>query len=268
MKPLYQLLYKEYEGKPLDDRFIEHAYNRMMEEERELEPFISGLDINHKREKCFATYNERTGLITINRKPIRKYTNDDKIKALAFLRHEIEHARNIKTYLEGREDLESIILRYTLKPYGINRGLIPRPKEYESDFDLKYFYMKIKENTSIDPDERLAEIRAWNYMVNLLKNQRTTKDLLTARTGLYKAYSAGYEDNRYYLESPTFQFFLNVGLLQEHNWLKKRFRNHNYSFDTRILYGLPVTYREYTNKILQKTRLRIVKRGEENEDRI
>ena len=105
-------------------------------------------------------------------------------------------------------------------------------------------------------------------MVNLLKNQRTTKDLLTARVGLYKAYAAGYEDNKYYLESPTFQFFLNVGLLREHNWLKKRFRNHDYSFDTRILYGLPVTYKEYKEKILQKTRLKIVKRGEENEDRI
>ena len=268
MKPLYQLLYKEYEGKPLDDYFIEQAFNRMMEEERELEPFISGLDIVHKKDKCFATYNERTGLITMNRKTIKKYTNDDKIKALAYLRHEMEHARNIKRYFEGREDLESTILEYALKPYAIKMGLIPRPKEYENDFDLNYFYSKVRENSSIAPDERIAEIRAWDYMVNLLKNQRTTKDLLTARVGLYKAYAAGYEDNKYYLESPTFQFFLNVGLLREHNWLKKRFRNHDYSFDTRILYGLPVTYKEYKEKILQKTRLKIVKRGEENEDRI
>ena len=44
-------------------------------------------------------------------------------------------------------------------------------------------------------------------------------------------------------------------MLYEHRYLIDRINQKNYSFDTRILYGLPVRREEYDEKILQKVKL-------------
>ncbi len=125
--------------------------------------------------------------------------------------------------------------------------------DHLSDFFLR---INTKANYETDPGERLAEIKAWKYMVNLLKNQRTSDDLLKARTMLYASYIRGYKDNRYYLDPPTYEFLLKTGMFYPFNWLKNRVEKKDYSFETRITYGLPITKEEYDEKVLQKVKLK------------
>ena len=110
----------------------------------------------------------------------------------------------------------------------------------------------------VDPEERLSEIKAWKYLVNLLKNQRTTPDLLTARSNLYYAYVRGYKDNGYYIDAPTYQYLLKMGMYHQYYLFKRRVEEEkDYSFETRLTYGLPLnSSTEYDKKILEKVRLR------------
>ena len=113
----------------------------------------------------------------------------------------------------------------------------------------------IIQNYETNPGERLAEIRAWKFLVQLLKNQRISTDLLISRTCLYYSYIRGYHDNRYYLECPTYQFLMNTKMFYEYYWLNQKIKNKDYCFETRLMYGLPITEKEYQEKILQKVKL-------------
>ena len=130
------------------------------------------------------------------------------------------------------------------------------PAIYSKFFDSTY----IKANKKISPDERIAEIQAWKYVVNLIKNKRRTDDLLYARSMLYYAYTDGYNNNGYYLESPTLEFLIRTDLVDEYCYIKRRMERENYTFDTRLTTGLPVTQEEYDKGILQKVRLQKRKR--------
>ena len=118
-----------------------------------------------------------------------------------------------------------------------------------------YLYYDTKLCYETDPGERIADIKACKYIVNLLKNQNNTDELLIARGMLYYAYTRGYKDNGYYLDPPTYDFLLKTGMYREHYWLKNRVNAKDYCFDTRITYGLPVTYTEYKRGISEKTKV-------------
>ena len=142
---------------------------------------------------------------------------------------------------------------YSLRSYAMEHGL-----DYSPNVDnlfKSFLDISIKMNYELDPGERLADIKACKYMVNLLKNQRRTEDLLLARGMLYYAYARGYNDNGYYLDPPTYDFLLKTGMYREHYWLKNRVNAKDYCFDTRITYGLPVTYTEYKRGISEKTKV-------------
>ena len=70
----------------------------------------------------------------------------------------------------------------------------------------------------------------------------------------------GYQDNRYYLDCPTYRFLFETNQLNDLKQLKQRIDNQNYSFETRLLYGLPLTYEEYNDDILTKTKLQRVRK--------
>ncbi len=268
MDPIYAL-YKEYKDKPLDDYFIESAFQRMMEKETELVPYINGFKIESLTKSTLGGYNPVTKIVTIDKSNIEESTTkrEQVIQTLEVLKHEIEHARNMKKYAEGKEDIESTVIRYALKDYEIMQRI--QSKNRIDTLEFLSLCHHIKENYNRNPSERLARIKAWKYVVNLLKNQRRTPDLLVARTNLFYAYARGYEDNRYYLDAPTIQFLLNTRQFEDLYRLRKRIDSKDYSFETRITYGLPITSQEYDKTILQKVKLQKKKRGDEgNEKRI
>ena len=137
-------------------------------------------------------------------------------------------------------------------------------KDHWDSFDktVEYYYTGRKEeHYLIDPEERMTSIKSWKYLVNLLKNQRTTQDLLDARINLYLSYIRGYESNGWYLNPPTYEFLLKMGMYHEYYLFKKTVEQQQYVFNTRLMYGLPlIDDQEYDKKILQKVRLQKSKR--------
>lgn len=249
---LYEL-YKEYEGFPLTNSYIMNAFDLMMEDEKELTPFINDLLIKNESNKLLGTYSNEDRYITINKELIGNQPTNTKILALHVLKHEIEHARNLKTLLNRKDDIESKIVYYSLRGFAIKHDIDPYPN-LDNLIDT-FIEFVTKKNYQIDPGERLVDIKASKYIVNFLKNQRDTEELLIARARLYFSYLRGYKNNNYYIDPPTYEFLLNTGMLHNHLWLKNQVSKKNYSFDTRITYGLPITYQEYEEEVLHKVKL-------------
>lgn len=255
MSTLYKL-YKEQKTKELSNQFIEDAFQEMIKNEKELLPYITGFEVCEERGNLLGGYSNYQRKIEIYKKNIESQISDvnTNLIALEVIRHEMEHARNLKKLEEDRKDIESLVIKYSLKDYAIEKGL-DFPSFY-TPFELWMLPYRIKENYEVNPGERLAEIKATKYLVNLLKNERSSEDLLHARSMLYYSFIRGYKNNRYYLDAPTYQFLLKTDMLHELKWLINRVNKNNYSFETRLTYGLPVTSQEYQRDILQKVKLK------------
>ncbi len=254
--PIYDL-YDYYKDKPVNNDYLEKAFNIVMEEEKELVPYISGLKVLEGENENLGGYSYKDGEITIHKDLFRKYQQPS-LEALATLRHEVEHARNLMKVQSGKKDIETTVLKCALRDYELLNNINER--EEMDNYDLIMLLYRIKANKKINPDERIAEIQAWKYVVNLIKNKRRTDDLLYARSMLYYAYTDGYNNNGYYLESPTLEFLIRTDLVDEYCYIKRRMERENYTFDTRLTTGLPVTQEEYDKGILQKVRLQKRKR--------
>ena len=255
---LYEL-YDRNLGRKLEECFINEAYELMLKKEDSLDQYINDFKIeNNEPNNVLGKYLYEDKEIVIYPQSIINSNNPEyknkQLAALETIRHEIEHARNLKTIEEGRKDIESKVLRSSLKDYVIDHNI-----DYSLDYgkdDLISLRMKIVENYETNPGERIAEIKAWKYLVNLLKNKRKTEDLLIARSMLYYSYIRGYRNNKYHLESPTFDFLLKTGMFHDLLFLKRDFEKKDYCFNTRIMYGLPISYNEQKDKALQKVKLK------------
>ncbi len=244
--------YMQHKNKDLTKEYLINSFELMIKEERELLLYIHDFQIIEEENDIWGTYSNDTKEISINKNNIEKLTNSE-LYGLETIRHEMEHARNLKILEERRQDIETLVISYALKDYALKNGI-----DLHTNIDhlnLILLRYDILNNYETNPGERLAEIRAWKYLINLLKTQRTSLDLLTARKGLYYSYIQGYENNRYYLEAPTYQFLLNTKMFHEYYWLEKRVKKNDYSFETRLMCGLPLTEKEYNQKILQKVKL-------------
>lgn len=245
--------YQEQKHQELDKRFIYDIFDEMMGAEPELMPFIDDFRIVEAPTSSLGSYSNENRCIKINRKLIEEQPVNSHFLAIEVVRHELEHARNLKNLYAGKDDIESLVISYALRSYAMQNGM---NRHFNIDrLDPFFLGINTKANYETDPGERLAEIKAWKYMVNLLKNQRTSDDLLKARTMLYYSYIRGYKDNRYYMDAPTYEFLLKTGMHHEYYWLKNRVAKKDYSFDTRITYGLPITYPEHEDKVLKKVLL-------------
>ena len=254
MNPELYALLMTYKNKEVDDNFIYEAVEIMMKYET-VGNYVNDFHIVAKEDEDFATYCNEERLIEFNKNRIinDKLINNKKILALQVLRHELEHARNLQRIFEKKYDIETTTIRYSLREYAMNHNLY-----YGSSLDkVSPLTLQARKcgTYDIDPGERIAEIKSWKFMVNLLKNQRHTDDLLIARSMLYYSYIRGYKSNGFYLEPPTYEYLLKLGLYHEHYFLKKSFEINNYSFDTRLLCGLPISQNEYDQKILEKVKL-------------
>ena len=259
-KELYHLL-EDYKGSELDDDFIRKSYDIMIADEDDLrDKFVEGLDFDEKL-KSIGMYDVEDKRIivsgnNIKRSAIRENYYNEKLYALHILRHEFEHARAIKRSYEVRKDIESTVNNYSLRLFYIKFGgfntMIPEIEPYSLLID--------EENYIYNPGERIADIKSWKFIVNLLKNQKRTQDLLYARSMLFFSYIRGYEDNRYYLDPPTYTYLLNQRMFNNYRYLKRRVDSKEYSLDTRLLCGLPITYKEYDKTILNNLGLQRVKK--------
>lgn len=246
-------LFQESKKESLTDEFIKEAFDIMMQSEVELKPYIEDFRIRNFSEKLLGVYSNEDRSIHINREIIANQTINSHLLALHVLRHELEHARNLKKLYEGKKDLESTLIYYSLRSYAMEHGL-----DYEPNLDNLYerfLAFRARLNYETDPGERIADIKACKYVVNLLKNQRESDELLIARGMLYYAYTRGYKDNGFYLDPPTYEFLLKTGMFHDHYWLKNRVEKNDYCYDTRITYGLPVTYSEYNKGVINKVKL-------------
>ncbi len=245
-------LFQENKAAPLSNEFIEKAFEIMMTNEDDLLSYIKDFEIRDFSDKILGVYSNENRSIHINKEVIAKQQINPQLLTLHILKHEIEHARNLKTLYDGKKDLESTLVQYSLRAYAMDHDL------YDHNLDnlfAEFLYFKTKLCYECDPGERIADIKASKYLVNLLKNQKDTVELLIARGMLYCAYVRGYKDNGYYLDAPTYEFLLKTGMFHDHYWLKNRVEKNNYCFDTRIMYGLPVSYSEYNQKVIKKTKL-------------
>ena len=255
MSTLYKL-YKEQKKKELSNQFIEDAFQEMLKKEKELLPYITGFEICEEEGKLLGGYSNYQRKIEIHKKNIESQISNvnTNLIALEVIRHEMEHARNLKILEEDKKDIESLVIKYSLKDYAIEKGW--DYPTFQTPFELWMLPYRIKENYEVNPGERLAEIKATKYLVNLLKNERRSEDLLHARSMLYYSFIRGYKDNRYYLDAPTYQFLLKTDMLHELKWLINRVAKKDYSFEARITYGLPITTEEYQRDVLQKVKLK------------
>ena len=253
-KKLYALL-KSYEDKELDDNFINEAFELMIKN-LNINDYISDFSIDNNSIQL-GSYSNMDKKIKINKDHIMECNHvvkNKKLLTLEVIRHELEHAKQLKKLYNWQKDIESSIIDYSLRSYKLIEGLvIPFDQiEYEPNF----LELKKKQNYTIDPGERLAEINSWKYIINLIKNQNHTDDLLQSRTMLYKSFIRGYKDNGYYLDPPTYEFLLKLGLYRDLYLLKQTVDQQKYCFNTRLTYGLPLTYDEYNNDILKKVKLK------------
>ena len=255
---IYNLL-KAYHNKELDDIFINKAFDIMMKYEK-IDNYVNNFNIVEENDSILGTYSNERHDINFNKQGVlnNELISNKKLLSLQVLRHELEHAKNLKRIYEKYNDIKTRVIRYSLLEHAINNNIY-----YGSSLD-KIDPLKLRARQfvtyDIDPGERMADINSWKFMVNLLKNQRFTEDLLNVRSMLYYSFIRGYKNNGYYLEPPTYEYLLTLGLFHEHYLLKKDFNKNSYNLDTRLLCGLPISQDEYNNKILQKVKLQKKKR--------
>ena len=66
----------------------------------------------------------------------------------------------------------------------------------------------------------------------------------------------GYEDNGYYLEPPTYTYLRRNNMGYEEGMLSELVKNTGFSLDSRLLYGLPISYDEVPIIISDKAKVR------------
>ena len=248
-------LFMAYHDKELDDSFINEAFDIITRHDSVRE-YINDFHITEEESVNLGTYSIEERIIEFNKQSVLndKTIKNKKLLALQVILHELEHARNLQRIYLKRDDIETKVVRYSLLEYAIKHNLYYRQPLDKLDI-LNAIIYKDK-LYDICPGERIAEIKTWKYLVNLLKNQRRSSDLLTARGMLYFAYIRGYQTNKYYLEPPTYEYLLTLGLYHEHYHLKNQFNNNNYNLDTRLLCGLPISEKEYRETTLMKVKLK------------
>ena len=248
-------LYRENKDRKLKNGYIYDIFDEMITKEPELMEYISDFFIVQKDNNSFGHYSENRRSICINKLAIENQSDiiNPSLYVIEIIRHEMEHARNLKRLYAGKNDIESMIVLYAIRYCAMKYGLDYYPTADVMEPDE--LYKEVKKNYEINPGERLVEIKAWKYIINMFKNLRDSDELDLARRMLYFTLIKGYKSNRYYLEPPTYEFLLKTGMVQHLKWLKDQINAKDYSFDTRITYGLPISAKEYREDVFEKTKV-------------
>lgn len=279
----------EYSNSTISEKYIERLIDTVVRK-KEIQEYVREYEIDKNNNgRTQALYNPRTKVITLfpNSKA-EKHNYYDMICALTLsdreyklytystisqmILHELEHANQEK--IKYREDsLESRILRLSDFDY----DKIPQmPKSYIEEFiknnkdlsdeeiALKYLnltdeyeekcleeYMKIyHENYFCAPNERLAEIKSINEIIEALDLIDSEKVMNHEMINKYESMRSGYTDTY----SPTIKYFNAQGKKEElksFDWYSedeeetKKLSKEIYCLQDRIKYGLPLYSNEY-----------------------
>lgn len=238
----------------IDEAFFIEALTYMLEKEPFLKDYIKDILFTEEETKSLSEYSKDERKIYIHPNVLVGRIGNTKMIPLLILRHELEHARNLRTLLAGEKDIESIVIACANRDYLYRHDMLERIPRLDK-YDQSSFLSNKVDNYKYNPDERLANIRAWKYLVNLLKNQRKSDELLTARLNLTHAYKRGYDLSRNHIISPTYRFLQRTKLLSDLYRMKYRVEDKDYCFDTRLMYGLPLSEDEVRQKVYTKSKL-------------
>lgn len=241
-------IYKLFNESDFNINYVKEAYEILISLEQGLDGYVNDFIFDNDLEPC-ANYSCLDKNIRFNYDKLKNETFNDsykKLNALLVLRHEIEHAKSLKKVMEGKNDIESIVLRYSFLDYflennidmGINTEGISK-EELET---------RVKDSYDVDPGERIASIRSAKFLVNEFKNTELKDLLLDLRKVLYIDYVGDYN-----IYGPsTYRFLSNLGLNTEYIKLQTLVNKKDYCLDTRALCGFPMTYPELTLKLRKK----------------
>ncbi len=247
-------LYQYYQGEELSCLYLYSVLEELLKESPELKPYLNDFDISSKS-KDLGNYHFGRRVIKVNLPLIEKcMPKHPQLLAIEVIKHELEHARDLKTLEEGKDDIESLIVQYGLRYFAMRHGL-DRLIDF-ADLDPSFLEKETIANYRINPEERMVAIRGWKYVVNIFKNAKDSDELRIARNRLLKQYQRGYTKKPFYVEAPTLEFLLKTGMFQQYIMLLDRIYDKNYKFDTRLLYGLPITEKEFDTEIQQKVKIK------------
>lgn len=171
--------------------------------------------------------------------------------------HELEHA-NQKKIIQTSHNMEARILLYSYTPsieenikIGEIDNFIRENKEY-IEYLIQKLQKKIDEFYIYAPQERLAEIRSHQQLIDILNSLERSPNRVIKflYVGKIDSMFRGYEDG---IISPTIHYLRGIGngdILEFFNWydpdeakavLKSK---QNYSLEERLIYGLPITNEE------------------------
>ena len=237
-------------------KFLERAFDIMMNDDPSLIPYVLDFQIHYFYETAIGSYNNEQRILSINimnlyGKCFEPRIRDRKILALQVLKHELEHARQLQMLHDSRQDIETQIVHASLRGFALKNGLVEKKENSNNDIEsIKYLK---NDNYYLDPCERLAEIKAWKFVAQLLRGNHHSEELKVVKESLDSVYEDGYRqtDNM----CPTYQFLYNLQLFEDLDTIKKLANQRKYNYQSRLLYGLPISDEEkkvYQKKIKEK----------------
>ena len=249
-------LLREHKNEELDEQFIRDAFEIMIFHDN-LEHYVNKLTFDNGEQ--FGLFDGENRIININIERINGLERSNyskRLNALLILRHEIEHARNLKKTIIS-DGIESVILELSMLVDNLNAA---DEKSRELWVKMGAIQSGIVEKSSVyglNPNERIADIRSLKFMVNILKNNRNSQELIQSRKFLYETYVRGYFDTGSKIDPPTYLYLIKSGFLIYYSNLANYISSHRpYSLDTRVLCGLPITREEKDLVLLNKAGLK------------
>lgn len=249
-------LLREQKDEKLDEKFIKDVFEIMIFHDN-LEYFVNKLTFDNGEH--FGLFDGENRSININIERINGLERSNyskRLNALLILRHEIEHAKNLKKTIIS-DGIESVILELSMFVDNLN---VDDEKYRELWVKAGVIQSGVVEKSSIyglNPNERIADIRSLKFMVNLLKNNRNSQELIQSRKYLYEAYVRGYFNTGSKIDPPTYLYLIKSGFLRYYSNLANYISSHRpYSLDTRVLCGLPITKEEKELTLLSKAGLK------------
>ena len=253
---LKKLIEKHYD-RFLTRGFIQEAFDIFISYYKDLEKYISDFQLIFYYEDNLGRYDLQTRVLSVNvsnlcETIIEPNIKNRKLLSLEVLRHELEHVKQIKTLWEGEENFEKYLLTCAFQFYCIQEKISNGNRDPKYIWNLAFLK---KDNYDLDPSERLAEIRAFEFILSLLDKARDKEDTGALKKALWKQYCKGYFMRDQFLPPPTYEFLSKVGLDRECEILQKRVEDSHYDSHTRFIYGLPMEMEEIEKEkelVLQK----------------
>ena len=175
--------------------------------------------------------------------------------------HELEHANQEKMIDEDNEEesLETTILKLSVKRFYFEdiQKLIEDGWTYqEIEIAMELESKKKIEKYKINPSERLAEIKSYQQILDILKmiKDRTPNLIDYEETTQMENLLRGYEEYWGMINVPTYEYILDPGALQKLSKFHAYLNNYDaalkevkkyHSLGKRLTYGLPIDQQEY-----------------------